>query len=116
MHMVRGVIELPSEIKRSVPAQVYIRVEEVSRADALAQLLGQIVLRNLTTSDFLRGTIPFELPVADPGEGALCTVRVHLDLDGNGVVSSGDYVSAEHIPVLDSSAPSEPRIKLRRVS
>jgi len=115
MRSVRGVIELPSAIEPNPLAQIYVRVEDVSRADAPARLLGQTVLRNLQPSDFLQGSLPFELSVADPPEGARCTVRVHLDVDGSGSINAGDYVSTEHIPVLEARTPSEVRVTLRRV-
>ena len=113
MRVVQGVIELP-QWESAEPATAFIRVEDVSQADGKARRLGQAVV-NVTTNDFARGAVAFEVTVQEPKTGAKCGVRVHLDLDRDGVVSQGDYVSVEFIPVLTDHFSQRVRVRLVKV-
>jgi hypothetical protein len=115
MRTVTGVIELPSSLSRSLSATAYVRVEEVTYVDRPAKRLGEATLSDIADVDIERGFVRFEVTVADPQDRATCTVRAHLDLDGDGLVSRGDWVSTEHTPVLGADDPREIMIKLRRV-
>jgi len=49
----------------------------------------------------------FSVPGIPQNTRGRYTVRVHADVDGNGVVSRGDYVSTQSYPV-DPDAPPRP--------
>jgi hypothetical protein len=115
MPVVTGTINLPAGVRPERAATAFVRVEDVGRADAAARRLGETVLENVTAADFARGSIAFTLSVPDPERNASCTLRVHLDLDGDRAVSRGDYVSTEHIPVLGSHPSSDVRVRLKVV-
>jgi putative lipoprotein len=115
MRTITGSIELPAGVVPAQSAQMFVRVEDVSRADAPARRLGEQVLPHLVREDFARGSVAFTVAVPDPPPNTTATVRVHLDMDGDGVISRGDYVSTEHIPVLATGAASDLRVRLRRV-
>jgi hypothetical protein len=72
MRVVHGVIELP-QLESAEPATAFIRVEDVSQADGKARRLGQAVV-NVTTNDFARGAVAFEVTVQEPQTGAKCGV------------------------------------------
>ena len=86
-------------------ATVYVRVEETGRADAPASRIAEVVLRGVDISaeaSPLRFTIP-DVAAVPSGRHV---VRVHVDVDGDGRVSRGDYVSTQSYPVLaDTSGP-----------
>jgi hypothetical protein len=70
-------------------------VEDVARADARAHTLGRGV-----TPDAEVGGDPLAFAVRGAAfpPGARPAVRAHLDLDGDGRVSAGDWVTTEHVP------------------
>jgi type III secretion system (T3SS) chaperone YscW len=101
MPTVRGSLSLPSGAPDTA-ATVRIRVENVTRADAAAQVVGEQVLHDVS----LRG-LRFEVPVAKVDRAARYTVRVHVDLAGTGVLSTGDLLTTQSVPVLTHGAPDE---------
>jgi hypothetical protein len=94
---------------------VHIRVEDVSHVDASAQLLGEKVFDKIHQNQLIEGKLAFEVTVKEPSEGASCAIWVHLDVDRDGVISAGDYVSTENIPVLEDAGLSPVRIRVSRV-
>jgi hypothetical protein len=86
----------------------------VSLADAPAVIVGRQVQEHVELPGG-GAAIPFEVraPPADPG--ASYSVRVHVDLDGDGEVSPGDYVSTTSYPVLTRGHPAEAVVEVRLV-
>jgi uncharacterized lipoprotein YbaY len=116
MAVVRGWVELPRGLELPRPVvTLRVRVEDVSRADAPARRLGEASI-DVDAAAVVRGEIAFSVAAAEPDQGATCSLRAHLDVDADGGVSPGDYVSTERIPVLHASAPPETRVRLRRVA
>ena len=73
---------------------VYVRLEDVSRADAAAVLVAEQVMRDAKISGDARPLL-FEIPAAQRRPNREYGVRVHVDVDGDGQVSVGDYTSTQ---------------------
>ena len=86
-------------------ATLYGYVEDVSRADAPAQPLGSLVLRDVSHAAGETDGPEFTLSVEIPDPNALLAVRVHIDLDGDGRYSRGDFITMESYPVLTRGHP-----------
>jgi len=87
------------------PAQdvtVYVRVEEASRIDAPASRIAEVVLRGVDVFPGLP-PIPFTIRDVHSVPSGRYLVRVHADVDGDGRVTRGDYVSVQSYPVLTSA-------------
>ena len=109
MPTVRGSVELPDNAPETA-ATVRIRVEDVTRADAGAVVAGEQVLHGV----FLRG-LRFEVPVDDVDPDARYVVRVHVDLAGTGVLSAGDLLTTQSVPVLTRGAPDTVTVPVSRL-
>lgn len=102
-------IQLPegASVPRGSPLLVELR--DTSLADAPAVILKQVKsTMTRAGAESLRITM-------DPGsvpEGT--TVWVHLDVDRDGRVSSGDYITVQSYPVA-VSGPQEMSIRLKKV-
>jgi uncharacterized lipoprotein YbaY len=94
-------------------ATVYVRLEEVSRADAPSRIVAEQVLRGVTYEP--GQPLQFELRGTVPADRASYRLRVHVDVDGDGQVSRGDYVSTESIPVTPSTAHLPLQVRVHRV-
>lgn len=114
MPRITGFILLPESAEALHEARLHIRVENVGRADAPARLLGSCSIDGITAEQRLAGQVPFALDVAAPGRGA-CAIRAHLDVDRDGVVGPGDYVTAEHISVPMDDLLTPVRVALEQV-
>ena len=97
-------------------ATVYIRLEDNSKADAASQIIAEKVVRDFSHKQGGGGGLEFELHGEHPGERADCNVRVHVDVDGDGEVSTGDYITMESYPVLTYGHPRRVSVTVREVN
>jgi uncharacterized lipoprotein YbaY len=94
---------------------VYVRLEDVSRADAPSRIVAEQVIRHVGYQPGQTGTLAFELRGQVPDEHARYIVSVHVDVDGDGQVSRGDYITMESYPVLTQGYPRQVIVRLRKV-
>ena len=96
-------------------ATLYLRLEDITYADAPAEVIAQEIVRNV----YVHQSAPLRanLRVAQDRiqETALYSVRAHLDADGDGRVSLGDWVSTQVHPVLTRGNPTRAVIPLTMV-
>lgn len=99
--LVRGTIVFESSRPELTGATVYVRLEDVSLADAPAEVVSEQVIGNPAERASAKG-IPFALPGrrTDIDSRNRYSTAVHVDMDGTGGVSAGDYISTEINPVL----------------
>ena len=96
-------------------AVVHIRVEDVTRVDATAVRVAEKVLQPVShPAGSTRGP-EFQMPVHLPDPTAHYSVRVHVDVDGDGQVSRGDFISTQSYPVLTRGHPNYIEVKVRQV-
>jgi uncharacterized lipoprotein YbaY len=92
-------------------ATVRVQLEDVSRIDATAPVVAEQVMRGVG------GGVPIEFVLhggsLDPR--ARYNVRVHVDVNGDGQVSVGDYVSTRSAAVTAGSVPATVSIAVSRV-
>jgi uncharacterized lipoprotein YbaY len=114
--VVTGEIVFPRPPPPLGAATVYVRLLDTSLADAPARILAEEVLTGLGDQAASGGTLPFTLhgQVADPT--SRLTVSVHVDLDGDGVISRGDYINRASIPVLTHNHPRQVRVPVQEVT
>jgi uncharacterized lipoprotein YbaY len=112
---VRGRIALPPEIPAEKARAVVVQVEDVSRMDAPSEVLAQQRFENVDLEE--GGELPFEVQVpADlVDQRRRYSMRVHVDVNGTGNVTKGDYVSTASYPVLTEGDDDFLVITARRV-
>jgi putative lipoprotein len=112
---VRGEVVVPEGVPPEDAAELVVAVEDVSRADAPSEVVGEQRQQRVR----LEGgkTIPFEVEVpadrVDP-RGSY-SVRVHVDVSGSGKVEVGDLVSTRSNPVLTHGYGEEATVIVQRV-
>jgi uncharacterized lipoprotein YbaY len=112
---VHGEIVLPPETGALRAARVAVFVEDVSRADAPAEVIAE---RVYSPAQFSRaGVLVFDMPVPASKVHARATycVRVHVDVKGTHDVDSGDYVSTQSHLVLTRGHGTTATVPVRRV-
>jgi type III secretion system (T3SS) chaperone YscW len=102
---VTGTIEF-RDAKPARDVTVYVRVQDTSRTGGAAVTVAEQIIERV---EIAPGSPPlaFSVPGIPQNTRGRYTVRVHADVDGNGVVSRGDYVSTQSYPV-DPDAPPRP--------
>jgi uncharacterized lipoprotein YbaY len=111
---ISGTIEFRDVREPTRNVTVHVRVQDTSRADASASTVTEQVLRGV---HIFPGMPPVRFSVhgIPQNSRARYAVRVHADVDGNGIVSPGDYVSTQSYPVPTGVSPQIVTIAVRRV-
>jgi hypothetical protein len=91
MHEVTGKILLDGWGGEPGPATVYVRLLDTSRIDAAARKVAEVVLYDVQLD------------------------RVHVDLDGDGRKSKGDYLNMQSYPVITRGHPNQVEVQARRI-
>jgi uncharacterized lipoprotein YbaY len=115
VRLVNGEIVFGEGDKAFSEATAYVWLEEASRADAPSHVVAEQTIRHVAYQPGQPGRLAFDLhgPAAD--EHIRYVVRAHLDVDSDGEVSRGDYISMESYPVLTFGYPRHVTVRLRKV-
>ena len=112
---VRGEVRFEAGAPPFGGATAYVRLEDVTAADAPAVVVAEEVLRDVAFDPEADDNVTFVLEGGAPDPRASYSVRVHVDLDGDGEVSRGDFISTESYPVLTYGYPDRVSVTVRRV-
>ena len=112
---VRGEIVLPEGVPADEPAYIRVQVEDVSRADAPSEVIGEW-RRDVDRLGDLR-FVPFEVtvPTERIDERRLYSVRAHVAFRATGEIADGDFLSMQSYPVLTRGYGHDARVQVRRV-
>lgn len=91
---VSGTIEFQDVREMAYNVTVYVRVQDVAYADASATTVAEQALQGVNITPGAP-PIPFTVDGIPQNPRARYVVRVHADVDGDGRVSRGDYVSTQ---------------------
>lgn len=115
---VRGKITISPKVKKFSRATAHIYLEDISYADATAEVLTELVLKDIShgvAKSIAETVIDFKLsvpPVSVINPRNDYSVRVWIDLDGDGKKGKGDLHSNQTYPVLTYGRPNEVNIKI----
>ncbi len=114
--MAAGTIVFGADVEPFTGATAYIRLEDVTRADAPARVTAETILRDVRIDGQGAKELQFIINVPALERSARYVLRVHVDLDGDGQVGFGDYVSTASHPILPGDNTSAQSIPVRRVT
>ena len=97
-------------------ATIYIYLEDVSRADAASTVIAKHVLHDVSYSGQAHGSVPFAMTGEITDQRARYALRVHVDVNKDGRIDAGDYISTESYPVLTFGYPKQASIRVRKVT
>ena len=95
---------------------IHVSVEDTTHADAPATVVSRTTLRCPSYDGATQVGIPFSAPSPTPVAGRRYTVRVHIDVDGDGRAGPGDYVNCESVSVSGVDAGREIHVRMVRVT
>lgn len=113
--LVSGEIVFGKEARSFSRAIVNVRLEDVSYVDAPSKTVAEQVFPCVSYRAGSQVKLAFDLRGDMPDERASYGVRVHVDVDGDGQVSRGDYISTESHPVLTFGFPNQVVVRVREV-
>ena len=108
------VVEISTEGEERPPAGAPLRVEvrDTTFEDTIAPLVAETAGAVESESGPRLGALQLEVPPDAPSE---LTVFAHVDVDGDGAISEGDFITTESFPLVASDAPVPVRVRVRKV-
>ena len=113
--LVRGHVVFDESVESFTGATLYVSVEDTTYADESAVKIAEQVIKDAAYDKQARNSFPFALNGTISNERAHYSVRVLVDLNGDGRVSRGDFVNVESYPVLTWGHSNEVTIRVKRV-
>ncbi|WP_094226482.1 YbaY family lipoprotein [Methanolobus psychrotolerans] len=102
---IQGMIIFDEPVESFSNATVYLEVEDVSLQDVASTIISEdsIIGVSMNTNDIQ--PVPYIIQYPELEERRTYSLSVHVDVDGDGSLSNGDYYSTWHNPV-----PTEPGV------
>jgi uncharacterized lipoprotein YbaY len=113
--LVTGEILLPDGAVLPQGAIAYVRLLDTSLADAPSTTVAELVIHEVAAKLIGGRSIRFALHGELRDARASYTVSVHIDVDMDGRVSVGDYISMQSYPVITFGYPDHIEVKTARV-
>jgi len=113
MRVVEVAVAVPPGTTAAFATVVTVEIRDVTRADAPSTVAGAQRAGNVVLAP--GAELRFRVPVAEVDPRASYTVRVHVDVDGDGRVSTGDLITTVSHPVLTHGAPDAATVTLTPV-
>ena len=114
--VVHGQIVFDDDAPAFSGATLYVTVEDVTYADTAAPTIERLVKTDVAHDPNTdEPPLTFEITCAVPDSNALYNVRAHIDVDGSGTVSRGDFVNTQSYPVITRGHPSDVSMHVRRI-
>jgi len=96
-------------------AVAYVHLLDTTLADAPSITVAEQVIRDIAQTANQGKAIPFALFGESPDPHASYNVSVHIDLDSDGTLSPGDYLTVQSYPVLTFGYPDRMTVQVKQV-
>lgn len=96
---IQGIIIFDEPIETFSNATIYLKVEDVSLQDVGSRLITEKSIDGISVDENTVEPIPYMLSYPELDERMTYSLSVHIDIDGDGTLSSGDYYSPWNNPV-----------------
>jgi len=90
---------------------IHIYLEDVSYADAAARTIASTTIADFPQEVRTQARVPFVIRCAIPDHNRRYSLRVHADVDGDGKVSRGDYITKTNYTVGKSGFPAQVEVQ-----
>ncbi len=113
--LVSGEILFRPEMTSFADATVYVYLEDVSRQDASAKILGKQVIANISHSQGSSSSLQFAVYGKLPEARAHYSVRVLVSRQGREEIQLGDFVTTQSYPVITFENPDFVSINVHEI-
>ena len=110
---VEVVCRQPERPREGSPVRVEVR--DTARADALAPLLAEARSEVGPGASPELATVAVDVPAASLARTSRPTVFVHVDVNGDGAISAGDYITTGSHPVAPADGEARVQATVERI-
>jgi uncharacterized lipoprotein YbaY len=114
--LVRCVVVLDEAAGSFGAATLFVRLDDVTLADRPSTPLAQAQIDQVAHRQGSQSRWVVQLGGAAAQPQHRYSIWAHLDIDGDGQVSRGDYITMQSYPVLTFGCPAEATVHLRLVT
>ena len=101
---ISGEIVIDAESDSFANATAFVYLEDVSRADDAARLLGRAKLTAVVHHQGAESRVPFAVEAIDAPHGGDAALRGHISLDGDENVLARELVSTSHNSAIEGGS------------
>jgi uncharacterized lipoprotein YbaY len=112
--LVIGEVTFEEDAPPFTDATMYVYLENITVADIAAEVVDDYVEQGVAY-DPNTTTLSFAMAGKALDPRASYSVRVHIDIDGDGKVSQGDFISTQSYPVITFGHPRKVSILVRQI-
>ncbi len=114
VRVLSGKLFLPDDVSDIKNTTIFVSVEDISKQDISSETICKKTYRNVTFSKF-EHVFPFSLDVPITDEKLHLIVKIHVDVDEDGQLSVGDYITTGMFSVLTRGYSDVVDIKLEKI-
>ena len=98
--LLKGEIVFVENINSFANATIYVKLEDVTLMDAPSKVISEQVINNVHYDPANQNKIKFVIYGEIINPQACYSISVHVDVDRDNKLSSGDFINTESFPVL----------------
>ena len=113
--------EFCKSLRHHQNCKIVVQLEDVTAADTSSKMITRQTIERLdfphhgSSNRNKPFTIPFELFFEIRDKQRRYAISVDADMDGDGKVSSGDYINMQSYPVITQGYPTHISVKVGRI-
>lgn len=115
MALVKGEITFEEQAPPFTSATMHVYLEDISVADIASKVIADYVERDVAFDPKTTKGLSFAIAAKALDPRASYSLRVHIDIDGDGKVTQGDFISTQTYPVITFGHPREVSIPVQQV-
>lgn len=115
MLTVTGKIFLKDDPAVIQEGHVYVQLLDTSRADAASVKVTETVYPQVKLQDLFSNGLQFQLQIDEIDPRRRYEINVLVDLDGDGKMGKGDYISMQAYPVLTKGYPDYVEVEVSKI-
>jgi uncharacterized lipoprotein YbaY len=112
---IKGEIKFEDPALSFINATMHVYLENVSVVDASSEVVGFYERKNVSFPDNKSRTLSFDITGRDLDVRESYAIRAHIDINGDGSISKGDFISMQSYPVATFGHPRHISILVRQV-
>jgi len=114
--LLTGLITFPPHTQLRDGAVAHVRLLDTSLADAPTTTVQQMIVSGIARLLSNGKPVAFALSILTIDPRVNYTVDIHVDDDGDGQISRGDYINMQSYPVLTFGHPDRVVVEVRQVT
>lgn len=114
--VIYGKIIFGDKVSSFAGATLHVYLEDVSLADAASVIVGKYIEKNVKFDGEISAFLSFRIEYNDLDLSDRYEIRVHVDVDGDGEVSKGDFINMQSYPVITQGYPTDISVQIKQVT